>query len=359
MDSSRNTYAQINLKNIKENVSKIINKYNTYEYYFGVVKANCYGHEDIKVVKAIIDGGCNYLAVATLDEALYIRKYINDINILCLGIVPYQYINKCIENNITITINSLNYLNKLIKYKNGNLKAHIKINTGMNRLGLNDKEELEEIIKLSKKNNIILEGIYTHIYEASNKDSYIKQKEEFEEILNITDAKDIFKIIHMSASEALTLYDKPKFINGCRLGIIMYGFTNDKNLNLKSTFSLYSEVIQINNIKKGEVVGYNGIYKSTQDNEKIAVVSIGYADGIIRKNTGRYVYINNKRYQIIGNICMDMLFVKVDDTVKVNDKVVILKDIEHIQEVANYLDTIPYEIFCSITSRVERRYINE
>ncbi|MCI9063343.1 MAG: alanine racemase, partial [Clostridia bacterium] len=197
----------------------------------------------------------------------------------------------------------------------------------------------------------------THIYEATNKTLYTKQMQTFEEVINLVNDKDVFKIIHMSASDAFSLYEKPEFVNGCRLGIIMYGLSSDVGLDLKSTFSLYSEVIQINTIKKDDTVGYNGIYKATEENEKIAVVCIGYDDGIIRKNTGRYVYINNKRYPIVGNICMDMLFVKVDDSVKVHDKVTILKDIEHINETAKHLDTIPYEVLCSIGKRVERVYI--
>ena len=137
----------------------------------------------------------------------------------------------------------------------------------------------------------------------------------------------------------------------------MYGFTSDKDLNLKSTFSLHSRVIQINNLKKGDKVGYNGIYVA-EGNEKIAVVPIGYADGVIRKNTGRDVYINDKRFPIVGNICMDMLFVKIDDSVKVNDEVVLLKDINHIEEVADYLETIPYEVMCLVSKRVPRIYVS-
>jgi len=134
----------------------------------------------------------------------------------------------------------------------------------------------------------------------------------------------------------------------------MYGFTTNKDLELKSTIKLISEVIQINELKKGETVGYNGTYVAKEDGEKIAVISIGYADGVIRKNTGRNVYINNMEYQIVGNICMDMLFVKIDDSVKIYDKVYILKDIKHIEEVAKHLDTIPYEIICSIGKRIPR-----
>lgn len=351
----RNTYVQIDLQNIKENVQKIIKKYSNYKYYFGVVKADCYGHDDVKTVKAIIDGGCNYLCVATLEEALEIRKKIEDIPILCLGVILKDYIDICKTKNITVTIPSLEYVKKLKNENIENLKVHIKINTGMNRLGIKESEELKEVYKILEKKKANIEGIYTHIYEANNKQKYDKQIEKFEELLeNIP--KERIPIIHTSASEAMSNYNKIDDVNGCRLGIIMYGFTENKELNLKSTFSLKSQVIQINNLKPGETVGYNGKYIA-KENEKIAVVSIGYADGILRKNTGRTVFINEKEYKIVGNICMDMLFVKIDDTVKLYDTVEILKNIEHIESVAKYLDTIPYEIMCSIGKRVPRKYI--
>lgn len=356
MNLHRNTYVEINLNNIKHNVNSIINKYKEYKYYIGVVKANCYGHKDIKTVKTIIKGGCNYLAVATLDEALYIRKYIKNIPIICLGVIPCEYIKICKKKNITITINSLDYMKELCAKKVNKIRVHIKINTGMNRLGISSIEEVIEVIGLAQKNKCILEGIYTHIYEASNSNLYNKQKDAFEQILRSIKSNEIFSIIHMSASEAMSIYEKPEFVNGCRLGIIMYGFTEQKDLNLKSTFKLYSEVIQINNLKNDETVGYNGLYKAKNDNEKIAVIPIGYDDGITRKNTGRNVYINNKPYQIMGNICMDMLFIKVDNDVKIHDKVELLRDVEHIEEVSKYLETIPYEIICSVGDRVVRKY---
>lgn len=138
-------------------------------------------------------------------------------------------------------------------------------------------------------------------------------------------------------------------------GMIIYGFTDDKDLDLESTFKLKSEVVQINTLEAGETVGYGGIY-TAKEKTKIAVVPIGYADGIIRKNTSRDVFINNKRYQIVGNICMDMMFVKVDDKVKIHDVVEVLKDVNHVKEVAKHLDTISYEVMCSIGKRVPRIY---
>ena len=343
----RNTYVEVNLENIKYNVETLINKYSGYKYYFGVVKADSYGHNDISTVKTIIDAGCNYLAVATLDEAMEIRSHIKDIPILCLGIIDPKYIPVCIENNITITISNLEYLKKI----DGNLKVHIKVNTGMNRLGVDNKDEFNLIYNLIKEKGMYLEGIYTHIYDPANVDTTNKQYSMFESITSDIDLNNI-PIIHVGASEATEFYQKKDYANGCRLGIAMYGLVDYEKL--KSTFSLYSEVIQINNVTDG-TVGYSGNYK-VSGSEKIAVVPIGYADGIIRRNTGRCVYINDKEYKIVGNICMDMLFVKVDDSVKVGDKVVIIKDNEHIKKIANHLDTIIYEVICSISKRVPRVY---
>ena len=349
----RNTYVEVNLKNIENNVKTLINKYDNYKYYFGVVKADCYGHNGIETVEAIIRGGCNYIAVATLDEALEIRRAITDIPILCLGIIPIPYIEECIKNNITITVSNLDYLKELIKYSN--LKIHIKINTGMNRLGVKNREEFYSMYQIIKERNFVLEGIYTHIYNSLDLETTLNQFNKFEEITSDIDLKEI-PIIHIGASDTTMNYSKLPYANGCRLGIAMYGLMDKKELQLDSTFSLYSEIIQINDIEN-ETVGYNGTYKAV-NKEKIAVIPIGYADGIIRKNTGRNVYINNKSYNIVGNICMDMLFVQVDDTVKVGDKVTIIKDIEHIEEIAKHLDTISYEIICSIGKRVPRIYVN-
>jgi len=350
---SRNTYVEIDLENIRTNVKNIINTHEGYQYYFGVVKADCYGHGNMQVVKKVTEGGCNYLAVATLGEAIIIRKEIKQVPVLCLGHISSEYIPTCKKENITVTIHSMEYLNELISQDCTNLRVHLKINTGMNRLGFSNKEEILKAIEMIHDNGMDLEGIFTHIYNASVERDYLMQINKMQKLISEIELSKI-KIIHISTSEALFNYPKLKFVNGCRLGIAMYGFTTNKDLELKSTIKLISEVIQINELKKGETVGYNGTYVAKEDGEKIAVISIGYADGVIRKNTGRNVYINNMEYQIVGNICMDMLFVKIDDSVKIYDKVYILKDIKHIEEVAKHLDTIPYEIICSIGKRIPR-----
>lgn len=349
----RNTFVEVNLKNLEYNVKSLINRYNNYKYYFGVVKADCYGHSGLETVKTIIEAGCNYLAVATLDEALTIRNEIKDIPILCLSVVDIKFIPICIENNITITINSYDYL-KNIDINDNKLKVHIKVNTGMNRLGVSTKEEFNMVYELIRRKDYVLEGIYTHIYNPTDEVDTLKQFREFEKITSDINLSEI-PIVHVGASEATELYPKRDYANGCRLGISMYGLIDCSDIDFKSTFSLYSKVIQINEVDNG-TVGYNGAYK-VSEKERIAVIPIGYADGIIRKNTGRYVYINDKKYKIVGNICMDMLFVKVDDSVNIGDKVAIIRDINHIKEIAKHLDTITYEVICSISKRVPRVYI--
>lgn len=342
----RRTYAKVNLDNIEYNVKTLCTKLNKYDYHFGVVKADSYGHDGNKVVERVIKGGCNYLAVATLEEALEIRKDIKDIPILILGYVDPELFDVCVSNNITVTISSYDYINYISNY---NVKVHIKINTGMNRLGISSKEEFLDTYNYLRENNIEVEGVYTHIYNDSSKEDTLKQIELFKSIISDTD----INIVHIGASGYSLNYEKESFINGIRIGIAMYGLLPN-SLDLKSTFSLYSTVVQINNVNEG-TVGYNGAYKVYGD-EYIAVIPIGYADGIIRKNTGRMVYINGKEYPIVGNICMDMLFVKVDDTVKTGDTVVIIKDNEHIMEIAKHLDTISYEVICSIGKRIPRIY---
>lgn len=349
----RQNYAEVNLSNLTHNVQTLVKRYPDYTYFFGVVKAGCYGHNGSESIQAVLDGGCNYLAVATLEEALTVRKSFRDVPILCFGIVKPEELSICVENNVTVTVSSLLWLRQIAKALPG-LKAHIKVNSGMNRLGIAKREEFTEAVALAKALGITLEGVYTHIYNATSREDTLRQFAVFEEITSGVNLSD-FSIVHVGASEATEYFPKRPYANGCRLGIAMYGLVDYKNIDLRPTFRLFSEVIQMNAVSEG-VVGYNGAYK-VQGNERIAVVPIGYADGIIRKNSGRNVYIHDNPYPIVGNVCMDMLFVKVDETVQVGDKVAVIRDIEHIKQIAKHLDTITYEVICSIGSRVPRIYV--
>ena len=367
----RNTYALINKTNLENNIKEIIKNY-SYEYYVGVVKANCYGM-GIDLVKVMDKAGINYFCTATLEEAIETRKLTNK-PILCFGYVSIEDMDLVIKNNITVTIVSYDYYKELINV-NPKIKVHLKINSGMNRFGVKNKNEVLEIVNKLKKSNIELEGIYTHFATSGVSDKYYdKQVRNFEEITSLIDLTNI-KIVHLFNSISTVRHNKLSYANGIRFGLLMYGFSYKmnigkltklhrlvsfrnisptmltNNLNLKNVLSLYSEVVNINKLEKDEFVGYGAKYL-TKGNELIAVVSIGHADGI----TASYkrVLINGKKYPIVA-ICMDYIMVKVDNTVKVHDKVALICD-ELPLGVNTAGDSI-HHLLVSLTNRIPRKEV--
>lgn len=386
----RKTYVEVNIDNLKNNVKNIVNYYNNYKYYFGVVKGNCYGHGTTYVINELIESGINYLAVSSLEEALEARKINKKIPILCLEPIDLEFIEICIKNNITITVHDYNYAKELInKNIKKELKIHLKIDSGMNRLGFKDKNELEEIYNELKKNEKIdIEGIFTHFATLGiNDKDWDIQLQNFKEITSKINLSEI-PIVHLYKSAAFINHPKLEFANGIRLGIAMYGYNtipkyntkglknklrqlkreiNKKrnnvsktNLNLpielKPAFKMYTQFIQIKSVKKGEFVGYGAMYRAKKDTI-IGIMAVGYDDGIFRKSRGRFVTINNKRYQIIGDVGMGMTTVEIDNTVSINDKITLIGDLTPIKEVAVHNETSIYETMCNIGKQIPRVYI--
>lgn len=378
----RKTYALIDGKKLEENVKEIKNKYNGYEYYFGVVKNNAYGH-GMKVVQNLIRGGINYLSVSSLEEALTARKFATKIPILVLEPIDLDFVDDAINNKITLTVESLDYLKNLNKvdlpYE---LKIHLKLDTGMNRLGIKIRKEVKDAVRIISKNDkLFLEGIYTHFATTGVQDFYYdRQVAKFLELTSDIDLTTI-PIVHLDRSLSLVTHKKLEFANGVRLGIAMFGFSGSRkqgtgliaslrnikrsfylkkyhisktilenDLNLKTAFSLYSNVIALRKVAKGEVVGYNASYQVKKDGI-IATIPIGYADGV-SKDFG-FVAIRGKKYPIVAD-AMDMIMVFVDNSVKIKDKVEIIGDIISIEEAKSRLHTNAQHLFNQITTRVPR-----
>ena len=378
----RKTYVQIDENILKENVEKIKDKYNGYEYYIGVVKNNAYGH-GIHVVNSLIEGGINYLAVSSLEEAIALRKYNRKIPVLCLEVIDTDYIYDCINNNVTITVESLEYLEKLDKIKlDYEVKIHLKLNTGMNRLGMSFKKDVNKCVEIINKNKkLFLEGIYTHLATSGISDKYYdNQIDKFKELTKDINLSEI-PIVHLGRSLTLVNHDKLDFVNGIRLGIVMFGFsqsiTPDKSLKgrlreirrkhlikkldisktylendleLKTAFTLYTTVMSIKKVKKDEFVGYGALYFADED-INVAILPIGYADGVTKKN--KKVYINKNEYKIVAD-SMDMLMVCVDNKVKVGDTVEIFGDNISIKDASTRNGVNSYKLFNMITTRVPR-----
>ncbi len=384
----RNTYVQINIDNLKNNVEQIVNHYKNYQYYIGVVKGNAYGHDDF-IVNDLIDSGINYLAASTLEEVISIRKKNNNIPILCLEPIDINYIDVCIKNNITITVHDYEYFKELLDTEiNHDLKVHLKIDSGMNRLGLKDEDEIKDTYeKLSNHPNIILEGIYTHFMTPGISDKiWDNQVSRFKKLTRKIDLKQI-PIVHMGKSLTLINHPKIDICNAIRLGIIMYGFDQTPKpqtgikaklralkakmrikkykisptnlncpINLKPAFSLYSEIMQVKKVEQSEYIGYGTYYKATEK-MKVGIVPIGYGDGFNRRNSGREVLINKKRFPIIGEVGMGMIIVKIDDSVKVHDKVMLIGEDISVREVSRHIKTTVYETMCMIGKSVPRVFV--
>ena len=382
----RKTYIEVNLDNISNNVKTIIRRYNDYKYYIAMIKANAYSH-GMYIVNTLVDSGINYLAVSSLDEVCEIRKFNKDISVLCTEIIDADLIDEALSYNTTLTVENIDYLKSIGKRK---CKVHIKINTGMNRLGVSTKEEFNELYEYINKNkNIELEGIYTHFATPGINDIYYdKQLRVFR---NITSDIDLSKIpmVHLSSSFMLLNHPRIKEENACRIGTIIYGYDvslekydssfRDRvkmirdsylikknnispvirgvNINLTPAFKIKTNVMSIKEVKKGDIIGYGN--HVVNENMKIAVLPIGYEDGIGTNNTGRYVLINNKKYFAVGPICMCMMFVKIDDSVKLYDEVTVLGD----KITLGYLSRLKHEgiqetLVC-LGQRLKRVYIKD
>lgn len=353
----RKTYANVNLNHLRYNINKIYSK--SKKPFMAIIKANAYGHGDVEVAKLLDQiNEVSMFGVATLKEAIDLRNEAIKKPILVIGATSIEDVEFASRYNVAITAYSLEFIKQLVDIKlQGNLTVHIKLDTGMNRLGLKSKEELDEgYTLLSQYQNIKIEGVFTHFGGADEPEdiTYQLQIKRFEELIK----GYCFKYIHADNSAA-TLYYHDDFTNLDRLGIAMYGVDpkNENNKELKQVMSLYTTVMMVKKINKGEKVGYNFTYEAQED-EYIATLPIGYADGLIRKNQGRHVVINNKEYEIIGRVCMDQMMIKVDESVKVGDQVEIFGEHISLSRMANELDTIPYEVICLLSLRIERRYIS-
>lgn len=382
----RKTYVEVNLDNIENNVQAILNKHNNYDYYFGVVKGCAYGH-GAYIINSLIEKGINYLAISNLDEALEVRKYNKDIPVLCLEPIDVEFLDLCEKNNITITVSSYEYVNK-IKDTNCTLKVHLKIDTGMNRLGFDDENILKDAYKILKKNkNISVEGIFTHMGSLGISDPFWdNQLSAFKRITSTINLKEI-PIVHIDRSVTMMCHDKIEFCNGVRIGISLYGYnlvpvkrngllstirslktkwkikkyniskTNtDQYIDLKPALSLFSEVFEIKNVRKGEFIGYLG-YVNNKEDFLVATIDIGYADGLDLRAKGITVVINGKEYKTIGTINMGMISVKVDENVKIGDKVEIIGENNSIRNYSSHVNTTIYEAMTRISPLLPRVYV--
>lgn len=376
----RPTYLEVDGKVLEDNVRNIVSSYPNYKYYFAVVKNNAY-HHGIYAIKYMIAGGANYLCVSSLEEALDVRKYNSDIPVLILEPINPDYYFDAIANNITVTIGSLDEAKKIgeNKYKD-DLKIHLKVDSGMHRLGFTNSKDFKAAYDyLKEMKHVIVEGVYTHLATSGIQDSaYYAQLETFKDITSLVNLNDI-PIVHVDRSLTFTHHDKIEFTNGIRMGIAMYGYSQNipkgsfltrlkrrinqkKNnisniplttkLNQNFALSLYSSVLEVRKVCKGDFSGYGKEYVFKNDSY-VATIPVGYADGITKKIAN--VFIGNRSYKIIAE-CMDMIMVEVGKNVKPGDIVEIVGKNQNLRTIGARLGYSGYKTLNVFTNRIPLVY---
>ncbi len=356
----RPTWVEVRLDNLYHNW-RIMNDHVEPKTVIPVVKGDAYSHGLTAVVRHFRKQGVGVFATSLLEEALEAKRAAPDAEVLVMGAVLPGDFDRLAESGVMFTVSTAALFQEALDHP-GPLRIHLKADTGMHRRGFVDEEEIARIAKTAQEaKNIHLEGIYTHFATADDNEEYLfAQTEKFERMLERIEKRP--PMVHVSNTSAIMKYERRiPYTTHARMGIGLYGTSledGDCGFDLRETFTLKSKIIEIKELKKGDRISYNLTYEAKGD-ERIGVLPIGYADGFIRKNQGGEVVIGDDRYPIVGRICMDHTFVRVDRHVHVGDTAVLIGGGIHVDEVAERTGTINYEVFCQVSGRVPRIFIGE
>lgn len=366
----RPTIAKISLQAIENNVRNLKEYLQDNVEIIAVVKANAYGHGDVEVAKVALQSGATYLAVATPEEAIRMREHFQTVDILVLGASPVHFAPYASENNITLTVFSKEWLAKVQKEYELSipLKLHVKVDSGMGRIGVTTKEELLELDNfIAGSTQFIMDGIFTHFATADEEDitHFEKQASMFQDLLGILPKRP--RMVHVANTATALIKDTKYQFDAVRFGISMYGLAPSpfaKTLlpfEIKEAFSLETELVHVKKIKAGQSVGYGANFVANEDCY-IGTLPIGYADGMIRKLSGQNVLVEGNLCPIIGRICMDQCMILLPKAYNIGEKVILLgkqkNAVISIDDWAAKCETINYEVPCIITSRVPRIYVS-
>ena len=371
--SYRDTWAEVSLDAIKYNTKQFKKFIGDTVHLMAVVKADGYGHGAIQVAKAAIRAGADYLAVALLDEALELREAGITHPILVLGYIPNHSIKDAIKYDIELTVFTQESLDEIISQSiqlQKTVSIHIKVDTGMSRIGVQSKEEALSITKSAKDSpNVILKGLFTHFANADSEDpSYtFLQFERFTSVITYLEQHQITIPLKHCCNSAATMNFPNMHLDMVRVGISLYGLYPDDSLKghsiaLQQAMSLKTKIAWIKNVTSAQPISYGCTYAPTHDSV-IATLPIGYADGLSRllSNKGLFL-LHDQKVPIVGRVCMDQLMIDVTNVPQseLGDVVTIFgnsdSSFQSIDEIAKLMGTINYEVVCLIGKRVPRVY---
>lgn len=365
----RPTKAVIDLEAIRHNVMQLKKMLQPNVQIIAVVKANAYGHGDVEVARAAIEAGATILAVATPDEAVHMRQNFPQISILVLGATPVSFAQYAAANNIMLAVFSQEWVVQAAKQPmEHSLKLHIKVDTGMGRIGVTSTQELLQLYDaITASPHMTVDGIFSHFATADeeNAEYFDQQAEKFNEFLLHLPKKP--RLVHAANTATALIKNTALQFDAVRFGISMYGLAPSSYVDLIKPFplrpalSLETELVFVKKMKAGQSIGYGASYTVEKDCY-VGTLPIGYADGMIRKLSGQNVLIDGKYAPIIGRICMDQCMILLPAAYNIGEKVTLIgtqQDVTiSIDDWAAKLETINYEVPCIITNRVPRIYSN-
>jgi alanine racemase len=335
-----------------------------------VIKANAYGHGLEEVAKTIEKAGALWCGVARIEEALMLRNAGINLNILVLGYTPPQRIQDAIDNRISITVYDFELAEKYVQIaqsKNGRIRVHIKVDTGMGRLGILHEEALQLIKYIKDKPEFEVQGLFTHFACADEPEKFytIEQLEKFKKIIDAAEKQGLRPPLVHAANSAATLNFPESRFDIVRCGLAIFGLSPSRSttlpVDIKPALAWKTRLISIKNLPTRHGVSYGFKYFTSKE-ENIGVIAAGYADGL-RRRMGNYVLLRGKRVPVVGNICMDLCMLQLDDVpdAQIGDEVVLIgqqgDQAITATDIARDWGTISYEVICGMAARMPREYI--
>ncbi len=349
-------YAEVNLDQLEHNVKSLVHLYPNYEYYFGMLNANAYGH-GLGVAKTMIEAGINYFVTSTYEEAIHLREELRHFPILCFEPLTKESLMYAIKHHITVTVYKKEDALLIAEEKGrGKLKVHLKVRFHDLQLGFANGQELVDVKRILEDSKVEIEGIYAEIDSVTEEEL----NRDLNRFLLLTKPLEIetIPIVHFYSSCPLLKYPKLKMANGVRLGILMYGINPTEEIlkfDLQESFSLCTFISEIR-ILDSALLAREGFKIAVKQDMLVGVLPVGYADGFTKDHVGRNVTVHFKRFKILS-IHMHSMYVEVDEDSKVGDKVLLYGGLLTLKQSANYLNRSVYELLCGISSCIPRYYI--
>lgn len=356
----RESWLEIDLDAIYNNITNLMKHYQKAKGLIAVVKADGYGHGAVMVAKTAFEAGAAMVAVATLDEAMELRKNKIEGPILVFGLIKEKELRIASKYHITVTAHNLKWIKSAIKkYHGPRIDVHINIDTGMHRLGIEKEDDLKEAVETIKlSHNLKLTGLFSHFATADEEDSSYYEMQHNLFVSRISKFETNEMMIHLDNSSATLKYPN-NIVSYVRLGLTIYGLNPVEDLKLpvalQPALRLYSKLVLVRKLPKGSSVSYNGLYVTEKD-EWIGTIPIGYADGWDRRMKDGVVYVDDVECPIVGRICMDFCMVKLPKRFKEGTTVELIGPHIGVDEVAKKIGANNYQTICAMSDRLVRIY---